>query len=107
VQRWEGPIEEIRPGDGVWFAPGEKHWRGAAPLTAMTHVAIVEVLDGKSVDCSRKFEHDGPILGVEVDISSLRAWCASAIAMVPMPDVSSRRFLCSGLVTSSPHGRVV
>jgi hypothetical protein len=70
VQRWEGPIEEIRPGDGVWFAPGEKHWRGAAPLTAMTHVAIVEVLDGKSVDCSRKFEHDGPILGVEVDISS-------------------------------------
>jgi quercetin dioxygenase-like cupin family protein len=47
VQRWGGPIEEIRPGDVVWFAPGEKHWHGAAPLTAMTHIAIVEVLDGK------------------------------------------------------------
>ena len=37
VQRWEGPIEEIRPGDVVWIPPGEKHWHGAAPTTAMTH----------------------------------------------------------------------
>jgi quercetin dioxygenase-like cupin family protein len=42
VQCWGGPIEEIRPGDVVWFAPGEKHWHGAAPTTAMTHIAIVE-----------------------------------------------------------------
>jgi quercetin dioxygenase-like cupin family protein len=42
VQRWGGPIEEIGPGDVVWFAPGEKHWHGAAPTTAMTHIAIVE-----------------------------------------------------------------
>lgn len=42
VQRWGGPIEEIRPGDVVWIAPGEKHWHGAAPTTAMTHLAIVE-----------------------------------------------------------------
>jgi quercetin dioxygenase-like cupin family protein len=50
VQRWGGPIEEIRPGDVIWFAPGEKHWHGAAPATAMTHIAIQEKLDGKTVD---------------------------------------------------------
>jgi quercetin dioxygenase-like cupin family protein len=44
------PMEEIRPGDVVWFAPGEKHWHGAAPATAMTHIAIQEKLDGKVVD---------------------------------------------------------
>ena len=54
MQRWGGPIEEIRPGDVVWFAPGEKHWHGAAPLTAMTHIAIVEVLDGKTADWMEK-----------------------------------------------------
>ena len=50
VQREGGPIEEIRPGDVVTFAPGEKHWHGAAPATAMTHIAIQESLDGKAVD---------------------------------------------------------
>ncbi len=50
VQRWGGPIEQIRPGDVVWFAPGEKHWHGATPTCAMTHVAIQERLDGKVVD---------------------------------------------------------
>ncbi len=45
-----GPIEEIRPGDILWFAPGEKHWHGASPTCAMTHVAIAEALDGKVVD---------------------------------------------------------
>ncbi|MEI8165203.1 MAG: cupin domain-containing protein [Chloroflexales bacterium] len=50
VQRWGDPIEEIRPGDVVWFAPGEKHWHGASPTTAMTHIAIQEALDGKAVD---------------------------------------------------------
>src|ERR1700761_9532416 len=50
VQREAGPVEEIRPGDVVWFAPGEKHWHGASPTTAMTHIAIQEKLDGKVVD---------------------------------------------------------
>ena len=50
AQRWGGPVEEIRPGDVVWFAPGEKHWHGAAATTAMTHIAIHEKLDGKVVD---------------------------------------------------------
>lgn len=50
VQREGGPIEEIRAGDIVWFAPGERHWHGASPTTAMTHIAIQEQLDGKAVD---------------------------------------------------------
>ncbi len=50
VQRWGGPIEEIRPGDVVWFPPGEKHWHGAAATTAMTHIAIQEQQDGRAVD---------------------------------------------------------
>jgi len=50
VQREGGPLEEIRPGDVVWFEPGEKHWHGAAPTTAMTHIAIQEALDGRAVD---------------------------------------------------------
>jgi len=50
VRRWGGPIEEIRPGDVVWFPPGEKHWHGASPTTAMTHIAIQEALNGKAVD---------------------------------------------------------
>jgi quercetin dioxygenase-like cupin family protein len=50
AQRWGGPIEEIRSGDVVWIPPGEKHWHGATPTTAMTHIAIQEQLDGKAVD---------------------------------------------------------
>ncbi len=50
AQRDGGPMEEIRPGDIVWFAPGEKHWHGASPTAAMTHIAIAEALDGKRVD---------------------------------------------------------
>jgi quercetin dioxygenase-like cupin family protein len=49
AQREGGPIEEIRPGDVVWFAPGEKHWHGAAPASAMTHIAIQEALNGEVV----------------------------------------------------------
>ena len=54
AQREGGPIEEIRPGDVVIFAPGEKHWHGAAPTTAMTHIAIQEALDGKAVEWMEK-----------------------------------------------------
>jgi quercetin dioxygenase-like cupin family protein len=54
VQREGGPIEEIRPGDIVWFAPAEKHWHGAAPDCAMTHIAIAESLDGKTVEWMEK-----------------------------------------------------
>jgi len=50
AQREGGPIEEIRPGDVVWFAPNEKHWHGATPTNAITHIAVQEALDGKVVD---------------------------------------------------------
>ena len=54
AQREGGPVEEIYPGDVVWFAPGEKHWHGATASTAMTHIAIQEQLDGKMVDWMEK-----------------------------------------------------
>ncbi len=54
AQRWGGPVEEIRPGDVIWFPPGEKHWHGASVTTAMTHTAIQERLDGKNVDWLEK-----------------------------------------------------
>jgi quercetin dioxygenase-like cupin family protein len=50
AQRWGGPIEEIHSGDVIWFAPGERHWHGATATTALTHIAIQERLDGKTVD---------------------------------------------------------
>jgi quercetin dioxygenase-like cupin family protein len=54
TQCWGGPIEEIRPGDVVWCPAGTKHWHGATPSTAMTHIAIVEALDGKTVEWMEK-----------------------------------------------------
>jgi quercetin dioxygenase-like cupin family protein len=54
TQCWGGPIEEIRPGDVVWCPPGTKHWHGATPTTSMTHIAIVEALDGKTVEWMEK-----------------------------------------------------
>ena len=58
VQRLGGPVEEVRPGDIVWFPPGEKHWHGASPTTAMSHIAIQEALDGKAVDWMEKVSDD-------------------------------------------------
>ena len=54
AQRWGGPVEEIRPGDVVWFPPGEKHWHGATARTAITHIAIQGKLNGKAVDWMEK-----------------------------------------------------
>jgi quercetin dioxygenase-like cupin family protein len=58
VQREGGPVEEIRPGDVVWFSPGEKHWHGATATTGMTHIAIQESLNGKVVDWMEKVTQD-------------------------------------------------
>jgi quercetin dioxygenase-like cupin family protein len=60
-----GPVEEIRPGDVVWFAPGEKHWHGASPTTAMTHIAIVELLDGTSADWMEHVSDEQYQAGIE------------------------------------------
>jgi len=54
AQREGGPVEDIRPGDIIWFSPGEKHWHGATPTTAITHITIQERLDGKVVDWMEK-----------------------------------------------------
>lgn len=58
AQREGGPVEEIRPGDIVWFAPGERHWHGAAPNVAMTHIALQEVKDSKVVDWMEQVTDD-------------------------------------------------
>jgi len=58
AQRWDGPIEEIQPGDVVWFAPNEKHWHGATATTAMTHIAIQEALQGKAVEWMEKVSNE-------------------------------------------------
>jgi quercetin dioxygenase-like cupin family protein len=58
AQREGGLIEEIRPGDVVWFEPREKHWHGASPTTAMTHIAIAEALDGTVVEWMDKVSDD-------------------------------------------------
>ena len=58
VQRWGGQIEEVRPGDVVWFSPGEKHWHGATNTTAMTHLAIQEAKNGKVVDWMEQVSDD-------------------------------------------------
>ena len=62
IQKWGGPVEEIRPGDVVWFEPNEKHWHGGSPTVAMTHTAIQEALNGKVVDWMEKVsdeQYDG------------------------------------------------
>jgi quercetin dioxygenase-like cupin family protein len=63
TQCWGGPIEEIRPGGVIWCPPGVKHWHGATPKTAMTHIAIVEKLDGKSVDWMEKVTDEQYLAG--------------------------------------------
>jgi quercetin dioxygenase-like cupin family protein len=67
VQRWGGPIEEIRPGDVIWFPPREKHWHGAAPTTAMTHIAIVERLDGSGSNWMEKVNDDQYQAGLKAE----------------------------------------
>ena len=67
VQRWGGPIEEIRPGDVVSILPGEKHWHGAAPTTAMTHIAIQEYLDGKAADWMEHVSDEQYLAGVKAE----------------------------------------
>ena len=58
AQRWGGPVEEIRPGDVIWFPPGEKHWHGATAITAMTHIAVQEQLNGQAVDWMEQVSDD-------------------------------------------------
>ena len=73
VQRWGDPVEEIRQGDVVWIPPGQKHWHGAAPNSAMTHIAITEQIDGKTVEWMEKVsdaEHGAPLRGQAASTSA-------------------------------------
>ncbi|MGA2489600.1 MAG: cupin domain-containing protein [Anaerolineales bacterium] len=63
VQRWGGPVEEIRPGDVVSILPGEKHWHGAAPTTAMSHIAIHEHVDDKIADWMEQVSDEQYLVG--------------------------------------------
>ena len=63
TQCWGGPVDEIRPGDVVSCPPGEKHWHGATPTTALTHIAIQEQLDGKAVDWMEKVSDEQYLAG--------------------------------------------
>jgi quercetin dioxygenase-like cupin family protein len=65
AQRWGSPLEEIRPGDVISTPPGEKHWHGAAPTTAMTHIAIQEQLDGKAADWMEKVSDEQYQAGIK------------------------------------------
>lgn len=67
VQRWGGPIEEIRPGDVVWIPPSEKHWHGAAPTTAMTHIAIVEKTEENSAGWMEHVSDEQYLAGSETE----------------------------------------
>ena len=67
VQSWGGPIEKIRPGDVVWCPPGEKHWHGATATTAMSHISIVELLDGKSADWMEKVSDEQYQAGLKAE----------------------------------------
>jgi quercetin dioxygenase-like cupin family protein len=58
VQQWGGPTQEIRPGDVVWIPPGQKHWHGATPSTAMRHIAIQEAVNGKVVEWMEKVSEE-------------------------------------------------
>jgi quercetin dioxygenase-like cupin family protein len=69
AQRWDGDVEEIRPGDVVWFPPGEKHWHGATPTTAMTHIAIQEQLGGKTAEWMEKVSDEQYRLGSQCNKS--------------------------------------
>lgn len=67
AQSWGGKISKIRPGDVVWFPAGEKHWHGATANTAMTHISIVEQMDGKSADWLEKVSDEQYAVGEKTD----------------------------------------
>jgi quercetin dioxygenase-like cupin family protein len=78
VQRWGGPIEEVRPGDVVWFSPGEKHWHGATATRAMTHIAIQEALNGSPVEWMEQVSDEQYRASLNFDANTGVERCRSA-----------------------------
>jgi 4-carboxymuconolactone decarboxylase len=85
VQQWGGPIEEIRPGDVVWIPPGQKHWHGAAPNTAMAHIALVEQLDGKTTDWLEQVSEAQYGAPVRAQASSVAPARSAVVSAQPTP----------------------
>ncbi len=86
VQRWGDPIQEIRPGDVVWIPPGEKHWHGASPANAMTHVAILEELDGKNADWMEPVsdeQYGGLVAAASAQAVPQPGWPTDSMSAVP------------------------
>lgn len=73
IQRWGGPVQQIKPGDTIWIPPGEKHWHGASPTTGMTHLALQEALDGTHVTWMEHVtdEQYAVAAGVELPFSTM------------------------------------
>ncbi|HET6898214.1 MAG TPA: carboxymuconolactone decarboxylase family protein, partial [Vicinamibacteria bacterium] len=92
VQRWEDPIDEIRAGDVVWIPAGQKHWHGASPTAGMSHIAIVEQLDGKSVDWMEKVtdEQYGSSLRATADAKAATTAATTAPAAPGTPTPAQR-----------------
>src|SRR6266481_4965356 len=93
VQRWGDPVEEIRPGDVVWIPPGQKHWHGASPTTAMTHIAIQGAVGGKNVDWMEKVSEEQylsvpAIASLPLTVSSLAQ--TDKITVTPRSDAIPR-----------------
>jgi 4-carboxymuconolactone decarboxylase len=101
VQRWGGPVEEIRPGDVVWIPPGLKHWHGASPTTGMTHIAIQEQVDGKNVEWMEKVsdeQYRTPVQAQASGAASAQADQAKAApGSNPMPAVGDVRTVAPAL----------
>ena len=93
VQRWGDPVEEIRPGDVVWIPPGQKHWHGTSPTTAMTHIAIQGAVGGKNVDWMEKVSEEQylsvpAIASLPLTVSSLAQ--TDKITVTPRSDATPR-----------------
>jgi quercetin dioxygenase-like cupin family protein len=95
AQRNGGPVEEIRPGDVVWFAPGERHWHGATATTAMTHIAVQEKRDGKAVEWMEHVTDEHYGAGKKGSDDEQRSMGVSPMACSP-PFASAHRYATSG-----------
>lgn len=90
VQRWGDPVEEIRKGDVVWIPPGQKHWHGAAPKSSMAHIAIVEQLDGKSVEWMEKVSDAQYSAPIDVQGASTEAGAKPRPSQGPIGDFAPK-----------------
>ena len=102
VQRWGGPVEEIRAGDVIWTPPGEKHWHGAAPTTGMTHIAIQEAMDGKVVNWMEKVSDEQYNMKPTSETKTSAATASAASMQITQPNVQGRRLSPEDVLQVAP-----